>query len=248
VIVRARAQRLVTFHLPRESRQLFAQAFFIFFEIHFSNSGEPAEARAYAVFASDLLLRDDPVTRLRPFSPRSISRGSAAASSARFLTRISASFGTAARELSQNGNWIRVMCLMESFEPPRSVPSDALTIVSASSGVSIHYVPSRKFVIAISLQDRIRLVDQTDPSHAAISPSKVSITLNSDHTQPLVVRMVSQWQAWSANINPIENSVVSERPPSICSISDTLWQQRITAAFGARPKFCCFGNPRSAVA
>ena len=46
----------------------------------------------------------------------------------------------------------------------------------------------------------------------------------------------------------IENSVLFERPPSICSIFDTLLQQRITAAFGARPKYCCFGNPRSAVA
>ena len=52
--------------------------FLFFFGIHFSNSGERAEARAYAVFASDLLLRDDPVTHLRPLSPRPISRGSAA--------------------------------------------------------------------------------------------------------------------------------------------------------------------------
>ncbi len=39
------------------------------------------------------------------------------------------------------------------------------------------------------MQQRIRLVDQADPSHAAVSLSKVSITLNSDHTQPLVVRV-----------------------------------------------------------
>ena len=34
-----------------------------------SNSGERAEARAHAVFASDLLLRDDPVSHLRYFLP-----------------------------------------------------------------------------------------------------------------------------------------------------------------------------------
>jgi hypothetical protein len=40
------------------------------------------------------------------------------------------------RELIQNGILIRVMCNMESFErPPRSVPSDGLTIASASSGI-----------------------------------------------------------------------------------------------------------------
>jgi len=43
--------------------------FLFFFGIHFSNSGERAEARAYAVFASDLLLRDDPIAHLRPLSP-----------------------------------------------------------------------------------------------------------------------------------------------------------------------------------
>ena len=42
---------------------------FLFFGIHFSNSGERAEARAYAVFTSDLLLRDDPVSHLRYFLP-----------------------------------------------------------------------------------------------------------------------------------------------------------------------------------
>ena len=51
------------------------------------------------------------------------------------LTRISATFFVAEREVSQNGILIRVMCLMESFErPPRSVPSDAFTIAPASSG------------------------------------------------------------------------------------------------------------------
>ena len=50
------------------------------------------------------------------------------------LTRISASFGAATREMSQNGNWIRVMSFMESFERPASrVPDDALTIISTSS-------------------------------------------------------------------------------------------------------------------
>ena len=39
-----------------------------FFGIHFSNSGERAEARAYAVFIRDLLLRDDPVAHLRPLT------------------------------------------------------------------------------------------------------------------------------------------------------------------------------------
>ncbi len=48
--------------------------------------------------------------------------------------------------------------------------------------------------------------------------------------------------------NPIEHLVAIERPTSICRIFDTLWQQRVTVAFGARPKYCCFGNPRLAVA
>jgi hypothetical protein len=39
------------------------------------------------------------------------------------------------------------------------------------------------------MQQRIRLVDQADPSHTAVSLLKVSIALNSDHTQPLVVRI-----------------------------------------------------------
>src|SRR6266478_1989713 len=52
------------------------------------------------------------------------------------LTRISAAFGTATRDVSQNGNWFRVIPIMESFErPPRSVPTDDLTIVPASSGI-----------------------------------------------------------------------------------------------------------------
>jgi hypothetical protein len=95
------------------------------------------------------------------------------------------------------------------------------------------------------MQQRMRLVDRVHPSHTAISLPKVAITLNSDQTQPLVVRVFSWWQEWSANTNPIENSVLFARPPSICSTFDTLWQQRITAAFGARLKYCCFGNPRS---
>ena len=55
---------------------IFYLCFLFFFGIHFSNSGERAEARAYAVFAGDLLLRDDPVSHLRPLSPRPLSRGS----------------------------------------------------------------------------------------------------------------------------------------------------------------------------
>ena len=39
------------------------------------------------------------------------------------------------------------------------------------------------------MQQRMRLVDQADPSHTAVSLLKVSIALNSDHTQPLVVRI-----------------------------------------------------------
>src|SRR5664279_6431716 len=50
----------------------FAYAFSIFFWNSFLKFGRRAEARAYAVFASDLLLRDDPVTHLRPLSPRPI--------------------------------------------------------------------------------------------------------------------------------------------------------------------------------
>jgi hypothetical protein len=51
------------------------------------------------------------------------------------LTRFSASFGTVAREVSQNGILIRVRRIMESFQqPPRSVPDDALTIKSISRG------------------------------------------------------------------------------------------------------------------
>ncbi len=47
----------------------FLPGLFYFFLINFSNSGERAEARAYAVFASDLVLRNDPVTHLRPLLP-----------------------------------------------------------------------------------------------------------------------------------------------------------------------------------
>ncbi len=53
----------------------FCLDFFIFFGIHFSNSEERAEARAYAVFASDLLMRDDPVARLRSRSTDLLRRG-----------------------------------------------------------------------------------------------------------------------------------------------------------------------------
>jgi hypothetical protein len=45
--------------------------------------------------------------------------------------------------------------------------------------------------------------------------------------------------------NREERLLVIERQPSICSIFDTLWQQRIMAAFDARPKRYCFGNPHS---
>jgi hypothetical protein len=68
------------------------------------------------------------------------------------------------------------------------------------------------------MQQRIRLIDRAHPSHAAISLPKASIILNSDHTQPLVVRVFSWWHVWSANINSIENLVLFARPPSICSI------------------------------
>lgn len=47
---------------------------------------------------------------------------------------------------------------------------------------------------------------------------------------------------------PTENLVLVKRPTLICRVFDTLWQQRVTVAFGARPKYCCFGNPRLAVA
>ena len=43
--------------------------FLFFFGIRFSNSGERAEARAYAGFASDLLLRNDPVAHPSHFLP-----------------------------------------------------------------------------------------------------------------------------------------------------------------------------------
>jgi hypothetical protein len=66
--------------------------FFYFFGIHFSNSGERAEARAYAVFASDLLLRDDPVAHLRPLSPSPVSRGSGSNDIGLILTRILSKF------------------------------------------------------------------------------------------------------------------------------------------------------------
>jgi hypothetical protein len=50
---------------------------------------EPSQASSrrmeepYAVFASDLLLRDDPVSHLRPLSPRATLQGSAATKSTR---------------------------------------------------------------------------------------------------------------------------------------------------------------------
>ena len=120
--------------LRERAGNFLPEAFLFFFGIHFSNSGERAEARAYAVFASELLLRDDPVAHLRPLLPEPYRAGR----QQRYrliLTRISASFGAVTRELSQNGNWFRVMSVMESFErPPRSVPSDALTIPCTSSG------------------------------------------------------------------------------------------------------------------
>jgi hypothetical protein len=61
------------FHVPRESRQFFAWAFSYFFLKSDSNLGEQAEARACHVFATGLLLRDDPVAHLRPPPPRPIS-------------------------------------------------------------------------------------------------------------------------------------------------------------------------------
>jgi hypothetical protein len=94
---------LTTFHLSRESRQFFAMLFLFFFGIHFSNSGERAEARAYAVFASDLLLRGDPVAHLRPLSPRTYIARVGSNDIGFILTRISASFGAATRDVSQNG-------------------------------------------------------------------------------------------------------------------------------------------------
>jgi hypothetical protein len=56
---------------------------FYFFWNNLSNSGERVEARAYADFASDLLLRNDPVTHLRPLSPKAALQGSAATQSTR---------------------------------------------------------------------------------------------------------------------------------------------------------------------
>ena len=136
--------------------------------------------------------------------------------------------------------------------PTPPCPSIARS-ANAADEVAACHTTSRLFagmLVALIrvMQQRTRLVDRAHPSRAAISLPKVSIALNSDHTQPLVVRVFSWWQEWSANINPIENSVLFARPPSICSIFDTLWQQRIMAAFGARRKYCCFSNPRSAVA
>ena len=128
-----------------------------------------------------------------------------------------------------------------------------LRCISASNCVSENIAP-RNFSLACCrcLDLSNATMDSTCRSSASIArghqPPKVSITLNSDHTQPLVVRMYNEWQEWSANINLIANLVLFARPPSICSIFDTLWQRRITAAFGARPKYCYFSNPRSAAA
>ena len=69
------------FHVSRESRN-FLPGIFYFFSKSDSNLGERAEARACHVFATGLLLRDDPVAHLRPPPPRPISRGSAAPISA----------------------------------------------------------------------------------------------------------------------------------------------------------------------
>ena len=80
-------------------------------------------------------LGDDPVGRRKPRSTRPALRGASCHDLGSILTRISGSFGGVARELIQNGIWIRIMSIMESFErPPRSVPSDSFTIAPASSG------------------------------------------------------------------------------------------------------------------
>jgi hypothetical protein len=87
-----------------EKADIFLPRLFYFFsEINFSNSRERAEARAYAVFASDLLLRDDPVTHLRPLSPETHIARIGSNGIGLILTRISTSFGAVTRELSQNG-------------------------------------------------------------------------------------------------------------------------------------------------
>jgi hypothetical protein len=50
------------------------------------------------------------------------------------LTKIARSFGVSASDLSQNGNWIRIMYDMESFRRPAgNVPRSALTLPSTFS-------------------------------------------------------------------------------------------------------------------
>jgi hypothetical protein len=74
----------------------------------------------------------------------------------------------------------------------RRVALDIARSAHAAEEVALCHKPLGLFAGMLAalirvMQQRIRLVDQADPSHAAISLLKVSITLNSDHTQPLVV-------------------------------------------------------------
>jgi hypothetical protein len=80
-------------------------------------------------------LRNDPVAHLNAEYQTELARVSSQDVGAP-LTRVSATFSASTREVSQNGNRIRVMSNMESFQrSPRSMPTDGLTIASASRGV-----------------------------------------------------------------------------------------------------------------
>jgi hypothetical protein len=80
-------------------------------------------------------LRNDPVAHLNAEYQTELARVSSQDVGAP-LTRVSATFSAATRELSQNGNWIRVMSIIESLQrPSRSVPSDGVSIASIARGV-----------------------------------------------------------------------------------------------------------------
>jgi hypothetical protein len=123
-----------TLACPRRS-PIFFQAIFLFFLESIFQIGESEYKLGLIVFPQEPPhLGDDPVGRRKPRSTTPTLRGASCPDLGSILTMISGSFGGVARDVSQNGIWIRVMCNMESFQrPPRSVPSNTFTISSASS-------------------------------------------------------------------------------------------------------------------
>jgi hypothetical protein len=100
-------------------RKFFSKGLFFIFWI-LVRIRERAQKLGHIMLLQETLLsRDDPVTHLRPLSPRTYIARIGSNDIGLILTRISASFGAVTREVNQNGNWIRVMWLMESFARPQ---------------------------------------------------------------------------------------------------------------------------------